>query len=47
MKKWNINNIEDLIMFLKNKKHKIFTYPIIENWHDFGRDKKNLKKFNF
>jgi dTDP-glucose pyrophosphorylase len=47
MKKWNISNIEDLIMILKNKKYKVFTYPIIENWQDLGSDKKNLKRFNF
>jgi NDP-sugar pyrophosphorylase family protein len=47
MNKLNIDNIEDLIIILKNKKHKVFTYPLIENWRDFGSDKKNLKKFNF
>ena len=47
MNKLNINNIEDLVMILKNKKYKIFTYPLIENWHDFGSDRNNLKKFNF
>ena len=44
MNKLNISNIEDLIMTLKYKKHKVFTYPLIENWRDFGSDKKNLKK---
>jgi dTDP-glucose pyrophosphorylase len=47
MKRLNISNIEDLIITLKNKKHKVLTYPLIENWRDFGSDKKNLKKFNF
>jgi ADP-glucose pyrophosphorylase len=47
MNKFNIDNIEDLIITLKNKKYKVFTYPLIENWRDFGSDKKNLKKFNF
>ena len=47
MNKLNISNIEDLIMTLNKKKHKVFTYPLIENWRDFGSDKKNLKKFNF
>ena len=47
MNKLNISKIEDLIMTLKNKKLKIFTYPLIENWRDFGSDKKNLKKFYF
>ena len=47
MNKLNISNIEDLIMTLKKKKHKVFTYPLIENWRDFGSDKKNLKKFIF
>jgi len=47
MNKLNISKIEDLIMTLKNKKLKVFTYPLIENWSDFGSDKKNLKKFNF
>lgn len=45
MKKLNIGNIEDLIMTLKKRKHKIYTYPLIENWHDFGSDKKRLKRF--
>jgi len=45
MNKLNINNIEVLIMTLKNKKYKIFTYPLIENWRDFGSDKNNLKKY--
>ena len=47
MNKLKINNIENLIMTLKNKKYRIFTYPLIENWRDFGSDKNNLKKFNF
>lgn len=47
MNKLNINNIENLIMTLKNKKTKIFTYPLVENWRDLGSDKKSLKKFNF
>jgi dTDP-glucose pyrophosphorylase len=47
MNKLNINNIEKLIMTLKKKKYKVFTYPLIENWRDFGCDKKNLKKFSF
>ena len=46
MKELNISNIENLIVILKKKKYKIFTYPIIENWRDFGSEKKNLKKFN-
>jgi len=46
MNRFNISNIEDLIMTLKNKKHKVFTYPLIENWRDFGSDRNNLKKFN-
>lgn len=45
MKKLNIGNIEDLIMTLKKRRHKIYTYPLIENWHDFGSDKKRLKRF--
>ena len=47
MNKLKINNIENLIMTLKNKKYRIFTYPLIENWRDFGSDKNNLKKFDF
>lgn len=47
MNKFNIYNIEDLISILKNKKYKVLTYPLIENWRDFGSDKKNLRKFNF
>ena len=46
MNRLNISNIEDLIMTLKKKKHNVFTYPLIENWRDFGSDKNNLKKFN-
>ena len=46
MKKNKIDKIEELIMFLKRKKYKIHTYQILENWRDFGSDKKNLKSFN-
>ena len=46
MNRLNINNIEDLVITLKKKKHNVFTYPLIENWRDFGSDKDNLKKFN-
>ena len=46
MNRLNINNIEDLVITLKKKKQKVFTYPLIENWRDFGSDKDNLKKFN-
>jgi hypothetical protein len=46
MNKLKINSIENLIMMLKNKKYRIFTYPLIENWRDFGSDRNNLKKFN-
>jgi dTDP-glucose pyrophosphorylase len=45
MNKLNINNIEDLIITLKKKKYKIFTYSLIESWRDFGSDKNNLKKY--
>ena len=41
-----VKNIEDLIISLSNKNYKIFTYPIFENWHDLGQDKKRLKKYN-
>ena len=44
MNKLNISNIEDLIIALK-KKNKVFVYPLIENWRDFGSDKKSLKNF--
>jgi dTDP-glucose pyrophosphorylase len=43
--KFNLKNIEDLIVTLKNKNYKILTYPIIENWHDLGQDKENLKRY--
>jgi len=43
--KFNLKNIEDLIVTLKNKNYKILTYPIIENWHDLGQDKDNLKRY--
>jgi NDP-sugar pyrophosphorylase family protein len=46
MNKLKINSIENLIMMLMNKKYRIFTYPLIENWRDFGSDRNNLKKFN-
>jgi dTDP-glucose pyrophosphorylase/CBS domain-containing protein len=45
MNRLNINNIETLIMMLKKKKYKVFTYPLIENWRDLGSDKDNLKKY--
>lgn len=44
--KFNLKNIEDLIITLKNKNYKILTYPIFENWYDLGQDKKRLKKYN-
>jgi dTDP-glucose pyrophosphorylase len=44
MIKYKIQNIEDLIIFLKKRKYKISTYQIFENWRDFGSDKKNLRK---
>jgi dTDP-glucose pyrophosphorylase len=47
MNKFDINSIENLIMILKNNKYKVFTYPIVESWHDLGGDKKNLRKFSF
>ena len=40
--KFNLKNIEDLIVSLINKNYKIFTYPIFENWYDLGQDKKLL-----
>jgi dTDP-glucose pyrophosphorylase len=43
--KFNLKNIEDLITILCNKNYKILTYPIFENWHDFGQDKKRLKRY--
>jgi len=46
IKKFNLRNIEDLITKLNNNNYKILTYPIFENWHDLGQDKKNLKKYN-
>ena len=45
MKKYQIENIENLIFFLKKRKYRIRTYQIFENWRDFGSDKKNLKIF--
>jgi NDP-sugar pyrophosphorylase family protein len=44
--KFNLKNIEDLIITLKNKNYKILTYPIFENWWDLGQDKKRLKRYN-
>jgi dTDP-glucose pyrophosphorylase len=44
--KFNIKNIEDLITILNDKDYKILTYPIFENWHDLGQDKKRLKRYN-
>jgi dTDP-glucose pyrophosphorylase len=44
--KFNLKNIEDLITLLGDKNYKIHTYPIFENWHDLGQDKKKLKKYN-
>lgn len=44
--KFNLKNIEELITILKDKNYKILTYPIFENWNDFGQDKKMLKKYN-
>ena len=45
MKKFNLNSLEDLVMTLKKKKYKVFTYQLYENWQDLGSDKKNLKRF--
>jgi dTDP-glucose pyrophosphorylase len=45
MNKFDINNIEELTVFLKKKKFNVFTYQLFENWRDFGSDKNNLKKF--
>ena len=44
--KFNLKNIEDLIINLRDKNFKILTYPIFENWHDLGQDKKRLKRYN-
>jgi dTDP-glucose pyrophosphorylase len=44
--KFNLKNIDDLITSLSNKNYKILTYPIFENWHDLGEDKKRLTKYN-
>lgn len=44
--KSNLKNIEDLIVNLRDKNYKILTYPIFENWHDLGQDKKRLKRYN-
>jgi dTDP-glucose pyrophosphorylase len=46
IKKFNLKNIEDLIVSLNSKNYKIYTYPIIENWYDLGQDKKRLKRYN-
>jgi len=46
MNRLDINSIEVLIMTLKRKNYKVFTYQLFENWRDFGSDKNNLKKFN-
>jgi dTDP-glucose pyrophosphorylase len=44
--KFNLKNIEDLITTLNDTNYKIFTYPIFEDWHDLGQDKKRLKRYN-
>ena len=44
--KFNLKNIEDLITTLNDRNYKIFTYPIFEDWHDLGQDKKRLKRYN-
>ena len=44
--KFNLKNIEDLIVSLSNKNYKILTYPIFESWYDLGQDKKRLKRYN-
>jgi dTDP-glucose pyrophosphorylase len=43
IKKYNINNIVELINILKKEKHRISIFPIYEDWADFGQDKQNLK----
>ena len=43
--KFNLKNIEDLITLLSDKNYRIHTYPIFENWHDLGQDKKKLKSY--
>jgi NDP-sugar pyrophosphorylase family protein len=44
IKKFKLKNIEDLISKLQDEDYKIFTYPIFENWKDFGQDKSKLKR---
>lgn len=44
--KFNLKNIEELIINLRDKNYKILTYPIFENWQDLGQDKKRLKRYN-
>jgi dTDP-glucose pyrophosphorylase len=44
--KFNLKNIDDLITTLNDRNYKILTYPIFENWHDMGQDKKRLKRYN-
>ena len=51
----NETDEESLMNFLKlsvkhwrqnDRNYKIFTYPIFEDWHDLGQDKKRLKRYN-
>jgi len=46
VKKLNVKNIEELIEILKKKKIQISTYPILENWFDYGQEIKKLKTYH-
>ena len=43
IKKNKLTTIPELFEFLKSENKKIFTYPMFENWVDYGLSKKKLK----
>jgi len=43
IKNFNLKNIEELIEILKKKKIRIHTYPVFENWSDYGQDPSSLR----
>jgi len=45
VKNFNLKNIEELIKILKKKKIRILTYPIYENWFDYGQDPSSLRVY--
>jgi len=45
IKNSNLKNIEELIEILKKKKIRIHTYPVFENWFDYGQDPSSLRVY--